>query len=126
MYALGVECDGHRYHFAKAARDRDRLREQVLRDLGWNLHRIWGTSWYRDRKGEERRLQAAIEHAMAAHRPRPCSAAPACPTDAGPTRHPGRGGLHRGRARLGHPVRDGGRARPAALVDPPTRAASSP
>src|SRR5262249_47662483 len=27
---------------------------------------IWGTSWYRDRKGEERRLQAAIEHAMAA------------------------------------------------------------
>jgi hypothetical protein len=66
VYALGVECDGHRYHSAKAARDRDRLREQVLRDLGWNLHRIWGTSWYRDRKGEERRLQAAIEHAMAA------------------------------------------------------------
>jgi REase_MTES_1575/Protein of unknown function (DUF4011)/AAA domain/Protein of unknown function (DUF3320) len=66
VYALGVECDGHRYHLAKTARDRDRLREQVLRDLGWNLHRIWGISWYRDRKGEERRLQAAIEHAMAA------------------------------------------------------------
>ena len=66
VYALGVECDGHQYHSAKAARDRDRLRERVLRDLGWNLHRIWGTSWYRDRKGEERRLQAAIEHAMAA------------------------------------------------------------
>ena len=66
VYALGVECDGYQYHSAKAARDRDRLREKVLRDLGWNLHRIWGTSWYRDRKGEERRLQAAIEHAMAA------------------------------------------------------------
>jgi hypothetical protein len=66
VYALGVECDGHQYHSAKAARDRDRLREQVLRDLGWNLHRIWSTSWYRDRKGEERRLQAAIERAMAA------------------------------------------------------------
>ena len=66
MYALGVECDGYQYHSSRAARDRDRLREQVLRDLGWNLHRIWGTSWYRDRKGEERRLQAAIEHAMAA------------------------------------------------------------
>ena len=66
VYALGVESDGYQYHSARAARDRDRLREKVLRDLGWNLHRIWGTSWYRDRKGEERRLQAAIEHAMAA------------------------------------------------------------
>ena len=66
VYALGVECDGYQYHSARAARDRDRIREKVLRDLGWNLHRIWGTSWYRDRKGEERRLQAAIEHAMAA------------------------------------------------------------
>jgi hypothetical protein len=66
VYALGVECDGHQYHSAKAARDRDRLREKMLRDLGWNLHRIWGIAWYRDRKGEERRLQAAIEHAMAA------------------------------------------------------------
>jgi len=66
VYALGVECDGYQYHSAKAARDRDRLRQQVLRDLGWNLHRIWGTAWYRDREGEERRLMAAIEHAMAA------------------------------------------------------------
>ena len=66
VYALGVECDGHQYHSARAARDRDRLREQVLRDLGWNLHRIWGAAWYHDRDGEERRLLAAIEHAMAA------------------------------------------------------------
>jgi hypothetical protein len=66
VYALGVECDGYQYHSARAARDRDRLREQVLRDLGWNLHRIWAAAWYRDRDGEERRLLAAIEHAMAA------------------------------------------------------------
>jgi hypothetical protein len=66
VYALGVECDGYQYHSAKAARDRDRLRGQVLRDIGWNLHRIWSAAWYRDREGEERRLQAAIEHAMAA------------------------------------------------------------
>ena len=66
VYALGVECDGYQYDSAKAARDRDRLREQVLRDLGWNLHRIWGAAWHRDRDGEERRLMAAIERAMAA------------------------------------------------------------
>ncbi len=45
-FALGIECDGHTYHSSKAARDRDRLREQVLRDRGWKLHRIWSTDWF--------------------------------------------------------------------------------
>ena len=66
VYALGVECDGYQYHSSKVARDRDRLREKVLRGLGWNLHRIWGTAWYRDRHGEERKLRSAIEEAIAA------------------------------------------------------------
>jgi hypothetical protein len=66
VYALGVECDGYQYHSSKVARDRDRLRETVLRGLGWNLHRIWGTAWHRDRNGEERKLRAAIENAIAA------------------------------------------------------------
>jgi hypothetical protein len=63
-FALGVECDGYQYHSAPAARDRDRLREQVLSGLGWTLHRIWGTGWYRDRHQEEARLRAAIEAAV--------------------------------------------------------------
>ncbi|MFC7247604.1 DUF3320 domain-containing protein [Catellatospora aurea] len=66
VYALGVECDGFQYHSSKVARDRDRLRDQVLRGLGWRLHRIWGTAWYRNRLGEEARLRAAIEKALAA------------------------------------------------------------
>ena len=64
VFVLGVECDGYQYHSSKVARDRDRLREQVLRGLGWNLHRIWGTAWYRDRNGEEQRLRTAIERAV--------------------------------------------------------------
>jgi very-short-patch-repair endonuclease len=63
-FALGIECDGAMYHSSRVARDRDRLREQVLDGLGWTLHRIWGPSWYRDRSGEERRLKEAIERAM--------------------------------------------------------------
>ncbi|WJK40109.1 DUF3320 domain-containing protein [Solwaraspora sp. WMMA2056] len=63
-FALGIECDGAMYHSAPAARDRDRLREQVLRGLGWNLHRIWGTAWYRNRRHEEERLRAAIVAAV--------------------------------------------------------------
>ncbi|WOX21231.1 DUF3320 domain-containing protein [Streptomyces solicathayae] len=64
-YALGIECDGVMYHSSRAARDRDRLRESVLRDLGWKLHRIWGTDWYRNRRDAMARLRAAVEEACA-------------------------------------------------------------
>ncbi|WP_145903165.1 DUF3320 domain-containing protein [Kitasatospora viridis] len=62
-YALGIECDGAMYHSSKAARDRDRLREQVLTGLGWRLHRIWGTDWYRGRTEAEARLREAVQQA---------------------------------------------------------------
>lgn len=66
MFAIGIECDGYQYHSAPAARDRDRIRDQILSGLGWRLHRIWGTAWYRHRATEEARLRAAIEEAIAA------------------------------------------------------------
>ena len=61
VFVLGVECDGAQYHSSRVARDRDRLRDQVLVGLGWTMHRIWGTAWYRDRHGAEHRLIEAIE-----------------------------------------------------------------
>jgi very-short-patch-repair endonuclease len=64
-YALGIECDGAMYHSSKVARDRDRLREEVLSGLGWKLYRIWGTDWYRDRIGAQNRLRTAVEAAVA-------------------------------------------------------------
>lgn len=64
-YALGIECDGAMYHSSRVARDRDRLRQEVLARLGWtNLHRIWGLSWYWNRGQEEARLRRAIERAI--------------------------------------------------------------
>ena len=63
-FALAVECDGYHYHSAPAARDRDRLRDQILRGLGWRMHRIWGTAWYRNRAEEEQRLRAAISESI--------------------------------------------------------------
>ena len=39
-YILGIQCDGHNYASSKVARDRDRLREQVLNGLGWTIFRI--------------------------------------------------------------------------------------
>ncbi|MFC8916208.1 DUF3320 domain-containing protein [Streptomyces sp. NPDC057116] len=64
-YVLGIECDGAMYHSSKVARDRDRLREQVLNGLGWRLYRIWGTDWYRARGAAELRLREAVEQAVA-------------------------------------------------------------
>ena len=62
-YALGIECDGAMYHSARSARDRDRLRQQVLEAVGWRLHRIWSTDWFRDPARETDRAVAAIEEA---------------------------------------------------------------
>lgn len=57
-YILGIECDGAAYHSARSARDRDRLRQQVLEDHGWRIHRIWSTDWfYRPQKELERALE---------------------------------------------------------------------
>ena len=48
-YLAGIECDGATYHRSATARDRDKLREQVLRGLGWKILRIWSTDWWLDR-----------------------------------------------------------------------------
>jgi len=63
-FILGVECDGATYHSAYTARDRDRLRQEILeRKMGWQLHRIWSPDWVQRRSSEISRLQAAIEGA---------------------------------------------------------------
>ena len=64
-YLLGIECDGANYHRAKVARDRDKLRENVLHDLGWKLHRIWSTDWFKNPSREIERLQTSLEEAVA-------------------------------------------------------------
>lgn len=48
QYLAAVECDGATYHSAHTARDRDRLRQAVLEDLGWTVLRVWSTDWWHD------------------------------------------------------------------------------
>ena len=62
-FLVGIECDGDSYHSARSARDRDRLRQQVLEDQGWILHRIWSTDWYNRPDDELRKAISAIESA---------------------------------------------------------------
>jgi hypothetical protein len=62
-YLLGIECDGPEYNRARTARDRDRLRQQVLEGLGWRVHRLWSVEWFAHPKEEKARLLAAVETA---------------------------------------------------------------
>jgi very-short-patch-repair endonuclease len=62
-YLLGIECDGATYHRSKTARDRDKLREMVLRKLGWKIHRIWSTDWWENQQRELDRVEVAIASA---------------------------------------------------------------
>jgi DNA polymerase III delta prime subunit len=62
-YLLGIEGDGAMYDSARSARDRDRLRQQVLENVGWKLHRIWSTDWFRDPHRELQRVEAALRRA---------------------------------------------------------------
>lgn len=48
QFLLGIECDGAKYHSCATARDRDRLRQEVLEKLGWKIYRIWSTDWFKN------------------------------------------------------------------------------
>ena len=80
-FVLGIECDGAQYRRSRSARDRDRLRQQVLEAHGWIIHRIWSADWYLRPKEELRKLEAAIDAARAewrerdAHAPLPAAEA---------------------------------------------------
>lgn len=60
-YVLAIECDGATYHSSVSARDRDRLRQNVLEGMGWKFHRIWSTDWFRTQARQIELLKKAIE-----------------------------------------------------------------
>lgn len=62
-YLLGIECDGSAYHSSRSARERDRLRQAVLEDHGWIIHRIWSTDWFQRPEEQLQKVINAIENA---------------------------------------------------------------
>lgn len=64
QYVLGIECDGAAYHSARTARERDRLRQDVLEQMGWKIYRIWSTDWINDPVTEGEKLIKAVEDAL--------------------------------------------------------------
>jgi very-short-patch-repair endonuclease len=69
-YLIGIECDGATYHSSRSARDRDRLREEILKGLGWDIARIWSTDWFRAPDVEIGRIVARLETMLAKEKSR--------------------------------------------------------
>ncbi|MCG6203147.1 DUF3320 domain-containing protein [Rhodopseudomonas sp. HC1] len=68
LYLAGIECDGATYHSSATARDRDKVREQVLRGLGWTVLRIWSTDWWFNAAEAIERVHEALNEALATSR----------------------------------------------------------
>lgn len=64
-FLLGIECDGAQYHSSRSARDRDRLRQQVLEAHGWIIHRVWSADWYLRPQTELQKIEDALAAAKA-------------------------------------------------------------
>lgn len=62
QYLCGIECDGAAYHSHPIARDRDRIRQEILENRGWHIFRIWSTDWYRNRSLETERLHSFLHN----------------------------------------------------------------
>jgi very-short-patch-repair endonuclease len=59
-YLMAIECDGATYHSAQWARERDRLRQEILEGMGWRFHRIWSTDWFRTPEAAKRKLSVVL------------------------------------------------------------------
>ena len=62
-YILGILCDGHRYYSAKTSRDREIVQADVLRLLGWNIHKIWSIDWWENPERTVNDILSAIKQA---------------------------------------------------------------
>ncbi|MNE39367.1 hypothetical protein D3C80_1333160 [compost metagenome] len=71
-YLAGIECDGATYHRSATARDRDKIRESVLRGLGWEILRLWSTDYWLDPAGTldklDQQLRRLLERSRAKSR----------------------------------------------------------
>lgn len=64
LYTIGIECDGATYHSTRTVRERDRLRQDILENMGWKIYRIWSTDWIKNRERAERELISAVQDSI--------------------------------------------------------------
>lgn len=60
-YLLGIILDGDSYHAAKTTRDREIAQIDVLKDLGWSIHRVWTMDWCDNKERELNNILVLLE-----------------------------------------------------------------
>lgn len=60
-YILGIECDSGTYANLDSTIDRERIRHNVLKNLGWRIYHIWSCDFFRNPKVEFEKLLNYIE-----------------------------------------------------------------
>ncbi|MBL8343961.1 MAG: DUF4011 domain-containing protein [Rubrivivax sp.] len=65
-YLAAIECDGATYHSSLSARDRDRIRQEILESLGWRgrIFRVWSTDWFADPRGQTQKLVGLLKRRL--------------------------------------------------------------
>jgi very-short-patch-repair endonuclease len=113
-YILAVECDGATYHRGLWARERDRLRQEILENMGWQFHSVWSTDWFYRRGEASERLKTALEASTSerergpANRAEEAAGPSAIRSNAGLTEfearvRPANAGVRNGRRNCSHP-----------------------
>lgn len=65
-YVVGIECDGNTYATSRSARDRDRLKNMVLKSKGWNIYKLWSASYFNNLDTEMDDLCDVIDQSLSA------------------------------------------------------------
>ena len=60
-YLMAVICDGYNYSASRCARDREIIQMDVLRNLGWDVYRLWIMDWWTMKDATLKKLTSAIE-----------------------------------------------------------------
>lgn len=63
-FLAGIETDGLAYKQSATTRDREKLRESVLRSLGWNIIRAWSIEWWINPDAAANRLHQRLRHML--------------------------------------------------------------
>lgn len=63
-YILGILTDGENYRSAKTARDREIVRPDVLKMLGWRIYKLWSPDWWDNPQKSLQEIIVAIDDAI--------------------------------------------------------------
>jgi very-short-patch-repair endonuclease len=64
FYLAGIECDGATYHGSPSARDRDRVRQAILENLGWRIIRLWSTDYFIDADAAIEKINVKLQELL--------------------------------------------------------------